>query len=53
VPPAILGMMSMFAPDVVEPLFVTNGGRIILAIAAGLVLTAFVLMRQIVSSFEV
>lgn len=53
VPAAILLMMQIFAPDVVQPLFVSNGGRVILAIAGGLVLTGFLIMRQLVASFEV
>jgi Flp pilus assembly protein TadB len=53
VPPGILIFMSIFASDVVRPLFSTEGGRVILGIAGGLVAIAFLLMRQIVASFEV
>jgi tight adherence protein B len=53
VPGAILLVMQIFAPEVVQPLFVTSGGRVILSIAGALVLAGFLIMRQIVASFEV
>jgi tight adherence protein B len=53
VPAGVLLLMQVFAPEVVRPLFITNGGRTILTIAAGLVVAGFVIMRQIVASFEV
>jgi tight adherence protein B len=53
VPVAILGVLMATAPEVVRPLFTTELGRILLAIAAALVLAGFITMYQIASSFEV
>jgi tight adherence protein B len=53
VPGGILLLMQMFAPEMVRPLFTTDGGRVILSIAGALVVAGFLIMRQIVASFEV